>query len=83
EPTTGLHFHDIKKLLKSFNALIEKGNSILVVEHNTELIKCADYIIDLGPNGGEKGGKIVAHGTPEAISKNKKSYTGHYLKAKI
>ena len=83
EPTTGLHFHDIKKLLKSFNALIEKGNSILVVEHNTELIKCADYIIDLGPNGGEKGGKIVAHGTPEAICKNKNSFTGHYLKAKL
>ena len=83
EPTTGLHFHDIKKLLKSFNALIEKGNSILVIEHNIELIKCADYIIDLGPDGGEKGGQLVAQGTPEAIASNKNSYTGFYLKEKL
>ena len=83
EPTTGLHFHDIKKLLKSFNALIEKGNSILVIEHNIELIKCADYIIDLGPDGGEKGGLLIAQGTPEAIASNKNSYTGFYLKEKL
>ena len=83
EPTTGLHFHDIQKLLKSFNALIEKGHSILVVEHNLELIKCADYIIDLGPEGGENGGFIVASGTPEEIIKQSKSVTGQYLKAKL
>lgn len=83
EPTTGLHFHDIQKLLKSFNALIEKGHSILVVEHNLELIKCADYIIDLGPEGGEYGGHLVASGTPEEIVANKKSITGTYLKEKL
>jgi len=83
EPTTGLHFHDIKKLLKSFNALIEKGHSIIVIEHNLELIKCADYIIDLGPDGGENGGIIVAQGTPEELIKNKDSYTGKYLKEKL
>ncbi|MCX7547352.1 excinuclease ABC subunit UvrA [Xanthomarina sp. F1114] len=83
EPTTGLHFHDIQKLLKSFNALIEKGHSILVVEHNLELIKCADYIIDLGPEGGEYGGHLVASGTPEEIVANKKSITGSYLKEKL
>lgn len=83
EPTTGLHFHDIKKLLKSFQALIEKGHSIIVIEHNLELIKCADYVIDLGPEGGSRGGELVAHGTPEEIIKNKKSITGRYLKAKL
>ncbi|MBT8274323.1 MAG: excinuclease ABC subunit UvrA [Bacteroidia bacterium] len=83
EPTTGLHFHDIKKLLKSFNALIEKGHSIIVIEHNIELIKCADHIIDLGPEGGEKGGQLVAFGTPEQIANNKDSITGNYLKAKL
>lgn len=83
EPTTGLHFHDIKKLLKSFNALIEKGHSIIVIEHNLELIKCADYIIDLGPKGGEEGGNLVAYGTPEAIAKNKTSVTSEYLKIKL
>ncbi len=83
EPTTGLHFHDIKKLLKSFNELIEKGHSILVIEHNMDLVKCADYIIDLGPEGGKNGGNIIAEGTPEEIVKNKKSYTGKYLKEKI
>ncbi|MCB0435988.1 MAG: excinuclease ABC subunit UvrA [Mangrovimonas sp.] len=80
EPTTGLHFHDIKKLLKSFNALIEKGHSIIVIEHNIELIKCADHIIDLGPEGGENGGYLVASGTPEEIVKIKTSETGKYLK---
>jgi excinuclease ABC subunit A len=80
EPTTGLHFHDIKKLLASFDALIEKGHSILVIEHNLDLIKCGDWIIDLGPEGGENGGQLLAVGTPEEIAKNKKSITGAYLK---
>lgn len=83
EPTTGLHFHDIKKLLKSFQALIDLGHSIIVVEHNLELIKCADYVIDLGPEGGERGGKLVAAGTPEELIKSKDSVTGKYLKEKI
>ncbi|MFZ4670555.1 MAG: excinuclease ABC subunit UvrA [Flavobacterium sp.] len=83
EPTTGLHFHDIKKLLASFDALIEKGHSIIVIEHNLDLIKCADWIIDLGPEGGENGGQLLAVGTPEDIVKNKKSITGTYLKEKI
>jgi excinuclease ABC subunit A len=83
EPTTGLHFHDIKKLLASFDALIEKGHSIIVVEHNLDLIKCADWIIDLGPEGGENGGQLLAVGTPEDIVKNKKSITGFYLKEKM
>jgi excinuclease ABC subunit A len=83
EPTTGLHFHDIKKLLTSFYALIEKGHSIIVIEHNLDLIKCADHIIDLGPEGGELGGQILAIGTPEEIVKNKKSITAKYLKDKL
>jgi len=83
EPTTGLHFHDIKKLLTSFEALIEKGHSIIVIEHNLDLIKCADYIIDIGPEGGEFGGKLMAFGTPEEIVKNKNSVTGSYLKEKL
>ncbi len=83
EPTTGLHFHDIKKLLASFDALIDNGHSILVVEHNLDLIKCADWIIDLGPEGGENGGQLLAEGTPEEVAKNKKSITGNYLKNKL
>ncbi len=83
EPTTGLHFHDIQKLLKSFQALIAKGHSIIVIEHNIDLIKCADYIIDLGPEGGKQGGHLVAYGTPEAIASNKKSVTGKYLQEKL
>ena len=83
EPTTGLHFHDIQKLLKSFNALIKKGHSIVVIEHNIDLIKCADYIIDLGPGGGENGGQLLAEGTPEEVVKSKKSFTAGYLKAKL
>ena len=83
EPTTGLHFHDIKKLLASFNALIEKGHSILVIEHNLDLIKCADWIIDLGPEGGENGGKVLAVGTPEEVIKDKNSVTAKYLKEKL
>ncbi|MCF8424705.1 MAG: excinuclease ABC subunit UvrA [Bacteroidia bacterium] len=83
EPTTGLHFHDVAKLLKSFNALIDRGHSIVVIEHNLDVIKCADWIIDIGPEGGEEGGNIVAEGTPEIISKNKISYTAKYLKDKL
>ena len=83
EPTTGLHFHDIKKLLKSFNALIDKGHSVLVVEHNLELIKCADHVIDLGPEGGANGGYVLAEGTPEFITKSKKSSTADFLKSKL
>ena len=82
EPTTGLHFHDIRKLLDSLQALIEKGHSVIIIEHNTEMIKSADYVIDLGLEGGAKGGKLVATGTPEEIAKNKQSYTGKYLKLK-
>ncbi len=83
EPTTGLHFHDIKKLLKSFDALIENGHSIIVIEHNIDLIKCADYILDLGIEGGENGGHLLAVGTPEEIVKDKKSIIGKYLKDKL
>lgn len=83
EPTTGLHFHDIQKLLISFEALIENGHSVIVIEHNLELIKCADYMIDIGPKGGKYGGEIVAVGTPEKVVTNKKSITGTYLKEKL
>ena len=80
EPTTGLHFHDVKKLIDVLNRLVEKGNTVVVIEHNLDVIKSADYIIDLGPEGGEKGGEIIAKGTPEEITKVKKSYTGEFLK---
>jgi excinuclease ABC subunit A len=83
EPTTGLHFHDIKKLLKSFNALIAQGNTILVIEHNMEVIKCADWVIDIGPGGGNKGGNLVFEGTPEDLIKHPTSHTGHYLKERF
>ncbi|NQY05889.1 MAG: excinuclease ABC subunit UvrA [Flavobacteriaceae bacterium] len=83
EPTTGLHFHDIKKLLTSFNALIGKGHSIIVIEHNLELIKCADYIIDLGVEGGNLGGELIAEGTPEEITIASRSLTAQYLKSKL
>lgn len=83
EPTTGLHFHDIKKLLKSFNALIENGHSIIVIEHNIDLIKCADYIIDLGKEGGKLGGELIFQGTPEDLIKCKESYTAPYLAEKL
>jgi excinuclease ABC subunit A len=83
EPTTGLHFHDIHKLLTSFNALIEKGHSIIVIEHNIDLIKCADHLIDLGPEGGDKGGQLVAFGTPEEVAQHPGSLTGKYLKGKL
>ncbi|WP_298763538.1 excinuclease ABC subunit UvrA [uncultured Polaribacter sp.] len=83
EPTTGLHFHDIKKLLASFNALIARGHSIIVIEHNIELIKCADYIIDLGLEGGKNGGNLIFQGTPEDLARNTKSYTAKYLAEKL
>ena len=80
EPTTGLHIDDIKDLLKVLNSLVEQGNSIIVIEHNLEMIKCADYVIDLGPDGGERGGNIVTLGTPEEVANHNTSYTGEYLK---
>ena len=83
EPTTGLHFHDIQKLLKSFNALLDKGHSVIVIEHNMDLVKCADHVIDLGLDGGENGGYLIAEGTPEEVAKNKKSYTAPFLKEKL
>ncbi|MCD7930257.1 MAG: excinuclease ABC subunit UvrA [Tannerellaceae bacterium] len=83
EPTTGLHFHDIKTLMKAFNALIDKGHSVVIIEHNMDVIKCADHIIDLGPEGGDKGGYLVCEGTPEDIVACKESYTGQFLKEKI
>ncbi len=83
EPTTGLHFHDINRLLESFNALIERGHSILIIEHNMEIIKCADYVIDMGPEGGDRGGQLVAVGTPEDIIACEQSLTGKFLKEKI
>jgi len=82
EPTIGLHYADVDNLLKVLNRLVRKGNTVLVIEHNLDVIKTADYIIDLGPEGGDNGGEVVAFGTPEEVAKNKKSYTGHYL-AKI
>ncbi|MFY9516126.1 MAG: excinuclease ABC subunit UvrA [Dysgonamonadaceae bacterium] len=83
EPTTGLHFHDIKTLLKAFDALIERGHTIIIIEHNIEVIKCADHIIDLGPEGGKAGGYIVCEGTPEQVAACDKSYTGRFLKEKL
>ncbi|MCK5299552.1 MAG: excinuclease ABC subunit UvrA, partial [Candidatus Aenigmarchaeota archaeon] len=80
EPTTGLHFEDIKKLLKVLNRLVDKGNSVVVIEHNMDVIKCADHIIDLGPEGGDAGGSVIAEGTPEEVSEAKGSYTGKFLK---
>jgi excinuclease ABC subunit A len=80
EPTTGLHFHDIKKLIAVLNRLVDKGNTVVVIEHNLDVIKCADYIIDLGPEGGDEGGRIVATGTPKEVAKNNKSYTGQFLR---
>ena len=83
EPTTGLHFHDIHRLLKAFNTLIEKGHSIIVIEHNMDVIKCGDYVIDLGPDGGNKGGNIVCCGTPEEVARCRESATGRYLSEKL
>jgi excinuclease ABC subunit A len=83
EPTTGLHFHDINKLLDSFNALIDKGHSVIVIEHNMDLVKCADYVIDLGPEGGDAGGQLVACGTPEEVAQMKNCYTAPYIAEKL
>jgi excinuclease ABC subunit A len=83
EPTTGLHFHDIRKLLEAFDALIRRGHSIVIIEHNLDVVKCADYVIDLGPEGGDKGGNLVVAGTPEEVAQCTKSYTGQFLKEKL
>ena len=80
EPTTGLHFHDVAKLLEVLHELVEGGNTVVVIEHNLEVIKTADWVIDLGPEGGDGGGEIVAKGTPEDIAREKRSYTGQFLK---
>jgi excinuclease ABC subunit A len=80
EPTIGLHYEDVKKLIEILQKLVDKGNTVMVIEHNMDLIKSADYIIDIGPEGGVGGGKIVAKGTPEEVANNPKSYTGKYLK---
>ena len=80
EPTTGLHFHDVKKLISVLNSLVELGNTVVVIEHNLEVIKSADYIIDLGPEGGDLGGEVVATGTPEEVANNTRSFTGEILK---
>ncbi|MEY3591747.1 MAG: hypothetical protein RLZZ38_715, partial [Bacteroidota bacterium] len=83
EPTTGLHFYDIEKLLIAFQALLDKGHSLVVIEHNMEVIKCADHIIDLGPDGGENGGSLLFEGHPRALTEIKDNQTGYYLKTKI
>ncbi|MDD5502736.1 MAG: excinuclease ABC subunit UvrA, partial [Candidatus Thermoplasmatota archaeon] len=80
EPTTGLHFHDVDKLISVLNRLVEKGNSVIVIEHNLDVIKSSDYIIDLGPEGGDAGGRIIAQGTPKEVSMRPESYTGKFLK---
>ncbi len=83
EPTTGLHFHDIKKLLKAINALVDQGDSVIIIEHNMEVIKCADWILDLGPEGGEGGGYLTFAGTPEEMAKLEGNYTADFLKEKL
>jgi len=80
EPTIGLHYEDVKRLIKILQQLVDKGNTVMVIEHNLDLVKCADYVIDIGPEGGAGGGKIVAKGTPEQVAENEKSHTGKYLK---
>jgi excinuclease ABC subunit A len=80
EPTIGLHYEDVKKLIEIMNRLVDNGNSVLIIEHNMDIIKCSDYVIDIGPEGGDKGGEVVAKGTPEDVANNVKSYTGKYLK---
>jgi excinuclease ABC subunit A len=80
EPTTGLHFEDVRKLLLVLNSLVDKGNTVIVIEHNLDVIKSADWLIDLGPEGGHRGGELVAEGTPEQVAKNKASFTGSFLK---
>ena len=83
EPTTGLHTDDIKKLLVILQRIVDNGDTVIIIEHNFDVIKCADYIVDLGPNGGDDGGKVIATGTPEQVAKNKDSYTGQYLIDKL
>ncbi len=83
EPTTGLHFEDIRMLLSVLDKLVDKGNTVIVIEHNLDVIKTADWVIDLGPEGGKNGGEIVAEGAPEDVAKNKKSYTGQFLKEEL
>ena len=83
EPTTGLHFHDIKKLLEAFDSLISHGHTIVIIEHNLDVVKCADHVIDLGPEGGNRGGNLVATGTPEEIAQCASSYTGQFLIEKM
>jgi len=83
EPTTGLHFEDINMLLKVLNRLVDLGNTVLVIEHNMDVIKTADYIIDLGPEGGQQGGEVVVLGTPEEVARDKKSYTGQFLRHEL
>jgi excinuclease ABC subunit A len=83
EPTTGLHFHDIRKLLDAFDALIRRGHTLVIIEHNLDMIKCADYIIDMGPEGGAKGGELVVAGTPEEVARCERSYTGQALREKL
>ena len=83
EPTTGLHFHDVKVFLEVIQKLVNKGNTVIIIEHNMDVIKSADYIIDMGPEGGEKGGQIICNGTPEEIVKCKESFTGEYLKREL
>ena len=79
EPTTGLHFEDVRKLLEVLDELVEQGNTVVVIEHNLDVIKCADWIVDLGPEGGDGGGELVGQGTPEEIAAQKRSHTGRYL----
>jgi excinuclease ABC subunit A len=83
EPTTGLHFVDIQRLLDVINMLVDRGNTVIVIEHNLDIIKSADYIIDLGPEGGDRGGRIMAEGTPEQLIRNRSSYTGRFLREKL
>ena len=83
EPTTGLHFNDIATLMKSFDRLIAMGHTVLIIEHNMDVIKCADHVIDMGPEGGDGGGKLVVAGTPEEVAACPESYTGRYLKEKL
>ena len=83
EPTTGLHFHDIGTLMKSLNNLVERGHTVVIIEHNLDVIKCADYVIDMGPEGGDAGGEVVCCGTPEEVAAVEKSYTGNFLREKL
>ncbi|MGL4328268.1 MAG: hypothetical protein ACRCS7_12480, partial [Tannerellaceae bacterium] len=83
EPTTGLHFEDIRVLLGVLNRLVDKGNTVIVIEHNLDVIKCADYIIDMGPEGGRGGGRLLCEGTPEKVAKNKESFTAQFLKEEL